>query len=153
MFKNDNSNFKAMNKPYDSSLSHYDIFGRKVVKEYITKNTNLTVIDNPDIYGVDLLFYKKENLVAYGEVEVRSSWKSKKFPFQNLNVPFRKDKFFAFEIPTYFFSVNQNGTAMFICLGEVIKKCKIENSPNKYLKYESFFKVPLKYLQFIDLDI
>ena len=47
-------------------------------------------------FGVDLKVYDKEdNLVKNVEVEVRISWKSDfKFPFDTVNIPERKRKFF-----------------------------------------------------------
>jgi len=108
--------------------------------------------DNPNRYGVDLHLYKDDLLVGYAEVEVRLSWKTVEFPYEDLNVPARKKKLLTQELPTYFFSVNKDGTALFHCEAAAVLDSEIKESRNKYVyQGELFYKVPLDRLSHICL--
>ena len=143
----------VVNKKFEQSLhDQYDERGRKIVKDYFKNKFNYNVIDNPNIYGVDLIIYRENKIVGYAEVEVRNSWNTDKFPFDTLNVPLRKKKLFENELPTYFFSVNCIHTRMFCCDAEIIMGCEIKENKNKYVKKdEYFYKVPVDKLKLIKL--
>lgn len=143
-----------MNKQFSQSLhDQCDEFGRDVVKKFAQSFWNVEVIDNPDKYGIDLIFMKDGKPTAYAEVEVRLSWKTKEFPYLDLNVPFRKKKLLSnTDLPTFFFSVNKDGTALFHCDAEAVLSSDVEESRNKYVgKGERFFKVPLHLLDYVVL--
>jgi hypothetical protein len=143
-----------MYKPYDPELQHFDNAGRDIVKAFIQKTSGgkIVVEDNPDQYGVDLVMKKRGEIIGYAEVEVRVSWKGKVFPFPDLNVPSRKAKLLKNKAPTYFFSINNDHTAMFFCEGGVILDSPKKMSPNRFLSEELFFKVPLSKLRYVDLE-
>ena len=143
-----------MYKPYDPELQHFDDAGRDIVKGFIQKTSGgkIVVEDNPDQYGVDLVLKKKDEIIGYAEVEVRRSWNTKAFPFPDLNVPSRKAKLLKNKATTYFFSINNDHTAMFFCEGRVILDSPLKMSPNRYLSEEYFFKIPLSKLMYIDLE-
>ena len=141
------------NKRFDQSLhDQYDNPGREVVKFYFSSKLNITAKDNPNVYGVDLLLYKNESLVGYAEVEVRNNWKTDAFPYDTLNVPYRKKKLLENELPTFFFSINHIKTRMFCCKAEDVLKCELKENPNKYVKSdEYFYKVPVCVLKSIEI--
>lgn len=142
------------NKKFDQSLhDQYDASGREVVKSFFHSKLNIIAKDNPNLYGVDLLLYKNKTLVGYAEVEVRNNWKTDNFPYDTLNVPYRKKKLLENELPTFFFSINSIKTRMFCCKAENIIECEIKENPNKYVKSdEYFYKVPVSILKSISIE-
>jgi len=142
-----------INKKFDPSLHNkYDDVGRTVVKNYFKSKLNIDAIDNSDIYGVDLILTKNNNVVGYAEVEVRNNWDKDNFPFDTLNVPSRKKKLLENEMPTFFFSVNKILTRMFCCKAEIVLQCPLVENKNKYVKDgEYFYKVPVNDLKLIIL--
>jgi len=124
----------------------YDGFGRQIVKKYL-RGRGIIAINNPDIYGVDLILLRGCRRIGYGEVEVRSSWRGYKFPFSDLNIP-DKEHLFRQDLPVYFFSVNNEGTAMFICNAKrILAKDKVLLS-NKYKENEPFYKMEIPELEY-----
>jgi hypothetical protein len=142
----------GMNKKFSPELhDEFDVFGREIVKKFISKAWKLEARDNPDQYGIDLVLYKNDTIVGYAEVEVRTNWNALNFPFDELNVPLRKGKLFNNDLPSLFFSVNQPGTALMYCSSDLVMRSRIENSPNKYMRAEQFFKVPVEKMKFVIL--
>jgi hypothetical protein len=143
-----------MYKSFDKELwLQYDELGRNTVKDFIERTWNIEVRDNPDKYGVDLLLYSNDKLQGYAEVEVRNSWKSKLFPFNDLNVPSRKEKLLNNSLPTFFFSVNKNANALLFCKAEDVLSSPLVENKNKYIsKGELFYKIPLDKLNYVDLE-
>lgn len=141
-------------KQFDQILhNQYDNAGREVVKSYFSSKLKITAKDNPNLYGVDLILYKDNKMVGYAEVEVRNNWKTDAFPYDTLNVPYRKKKLLENDLPTFFFSVNHIKTRMFCCKAEDILECEIKENPNKYVKSdEYFYKVPVSRLKIIRID-
>ena len=142
-------------KRFDKTLhDQYDNAGREVVKNYFSSKLNITAKDNPDLYGVDLLLYRDNELIGYAEVEVRNNWKTNAFPYDTLNVPYRKKKLLDNDLPTFFFSVNSIKTRMFCCKAENVLGCEVKENPNKYVKSdEYFYKVPVSILKTIELRV
>jgi hypothetical protein len=140
-------------KRFDQSLhDQYDNAGREVVKTYFHNRLDIDAKDNPNEYGVDLLLYRNDKLIGYAEVEVRNNWKTDAFPYDTLNVPYRKKKLLDNDLPTFFFSVNNIRTRMFCCKAEDVLNCEIKENPNKYVKSdEYFYKVPVSILKTIDI--
>ena len=141
------------NKSFDKDLfDTYDKMGRDIVKSFVGQ-WGMIAEDNPDKYGVDLLLYSDAGLVACAEVEVRNSWKTVEFPYEDLNVPHRKKKLLENnELDTWFFSINASGSALFFCKGEDVLDSDVKESRNKYVyKGEHFFKVPLDKLTHVVL--
>jgi hypothetical protein len=142
----------GMNKKFSPELhDEFDVFGREIVKKFLAKTMKLEARDNPDQYGIDLVLYKNDTIVGYAEVEVRTNWNALNFPFDDLNVPLRKGKLFNNDLPSLFFSVNQPGTALMYCSSDLVMRSRIENSPNKYMREEMFFKVPVEKMKFVIL--
>jgi hypothetical protein len=140
------------NKRFDKELfDKYDKMGRDIVKSYVGQ-WGMVAEDNPDRYGVDLNLYADGKLVGVAEVEVRNSWKTVEFPYEDLNVPHRKKKLLENDIDTFFFSINAEGSALFFCKAEDVLSSEVKESRNKYVyKGEHFYKVPLDKLTHVAL--
>jgi hypothetical protein len=142
-----------MDKKFDKNLhEQYDKFGKDKVIELFEKHYKIKLVENEDIYGVDLVAYKDNKKIGYVEVEVRNSWKTDLFPFETLNVPERKRKLLINNMKTYFISVNKNGSMAFICTAKRVLASDLRESKNKYVESgEKFFKVDLKDMVLIKL--
>jgi hypothetical protein len=101
-------------------------------------------------YDCDLDVYEKGALIAHVEVEKRSHWTGD-FPFATVNVPTRKRKFFLLDLPTLLFSVKADFTQALYTRGDIILDSPIVDNPNRYLKEEKFFSVPLRYWKLVTL--
>ena len=96
-------------------------------------------------YGVDLKLFNGDNiLIKTAEVEVRRNWSNdSKFPFDTLNIPYRKKKFFTNNICEYV-SINRLFTRCLLIKEKDILNSPIEENKNKYVKNgERFFKVDI----------
>jgi len=96
-------------------------------------------------YGVDLKLFNGDNiLIKTAEVEVRRNWSNdSKFPFDTLNIPYRKKKFFTNNICEYV-SINRLFTRCLLIKEKDILNSPIEENKNKYVKSgEKFFKVDI----------
>lgn len=96
-------------------------------------------------FGVDLKVYDKEdNLVKNVEVEVRISWKSDfKFPFDTVNIPERKRKFF--DGNCLYISINKNCNRCLVIEDKTILDSPVVENPNRYVSSnEYFFQVPVE---------
>lgn len=84
-------------KQYDPRGTLLDALTRDIAIDLLVNVYKVTPKHNPDIYGVDLLVYKDNNLKGYVEVEVRKAnyWNGTKFKFKSLHVPARKYKVLA----------------------------------------------------------
>lgn len=130
-------------KPFSASLhKKNDPKSRRVVKEYLQKK-DIDLEDNPDKYGVDLI--SKDGTVKV-EVEHRLSWQGPEFPFNEINVPERKGKFFGDKEVSYAI-LNKEYTHIGIIPNKKLRKYltaeNLKENPNKYVKAgELFYKVP-----------
>ena len=67
---------------------------------------NIKIVEGTE-YGVDLKLFEDDILIKTAEVEVRHSWgNDSKFPFNTVNIPYRKKKFFTNNICEYI-SINR----------------------------------------------
>ena len=129
----------------------YDKIGKKTVIKWICENSEFTAIENPDRFGIDLIIYKGDKEYAYAEVEVRPAWEGMVFKYDDLNVPYRKVKYFSPKKKCLFFAINKNLTAMFFCSGKKVLESPSAILDNKYEKNEKFFKVKLSDLRYKEL--
>jgi len=138
-------------KRYDQKLhDKYDGPGREAVKKFLSKK-GIKAEDNEDKFGVDLILYKDGEKKGYAEVEVRPIWKGPNFPFSDLNVPCRKEKYLSNDKKTLFFSVNNEKTHLFWCDAEKVLESRRAIVDNKYVKNEEFYKVELKDLNYEEI--
>lgn len=115
---------------------------RKVVKEYFNRN-NIPLEDNIDKYGVDLM--SKDGTLQI-EVEHRLVWDGAEFPFDEVNVPERKAKYFV-ENHICYVILSKDYSHIGLIDGKTLRKYltidSLQESSNRFVKKgEMFFKVP-----------
>ena len=104
---------------------------------------NIKIVEGVE-YGVDLKLFEDDTLIKTAEVEVRHSWgNDSKFPFNTVNIPYRKKKFFTNNICEYI-SINRLFTRCLLIKEKDISSSPIEENKNKYVKRgEKFFKIDI----------
>ena len=137
-----------MIKPFSQSLhDKYDKLGRFAVK-WLFSSDIIEYVDNPDVYGVDLLGYNvyTEDICRHVEVEVKASWEEGPFPYKSVNIPFRKKKFFTEPTEVWFCMVRADGNALIaIDSTDLLWNAEIVEVKNKYNKRgEPFYRVPIE---------
>lgn len=102
-----------------------------------------TIIENPKKRGVDLLVYKDGEHVLNIEAEIKRVWRSKKFPYDNVQFPERKEKFAQLDLPTIFLMFNHDlSTYLCVLNGDLLDSPKKMVS-NRFVRFgEYFFQVP-----------
>lgn len=135
-------------KKFDQQLhDKYDPPARAAVSAWLNNIWGLDCIDNPDIYGTDLLAYRAGKLVGSVEVEVRQ-W-TPFCPFDTIHVPVRKKHML--EVPnTLFFALTQDmKNAYWIKGSEVFQFSTWEMKDET--KHELYYDVPKKLFKYVDL--
>ena len=122
--------------------SQNDPKSRKIVIEYFKKQ-GIILRNNENKYGVDLV---SEDGKHQYEVEHRLIWETEEFPYDEINVPERKAKFFVDKCVSYVILSRDYSQLGMINGKELAKHIKDENlkeSSNKYIREgEYFYKVP-----------
>lgn len=137
-------------KKFDQSLhDENDGPAKDAVMAYIKRAWQLDPREGGK-YDVDIDVYERGALIAHVEVEKRSHW-VKDFPFHTVNIPIRKRKFFLLDLPTLLFSVKADLTQALYTKGDIILDSQVINNPNKYLRDEQFFSVPIRYWKLVNL--
>ena len=97
--------------------------------------------ENPNIYGQDLIAEGSKGKF-YVECEVKTVWDTDKFPFDTVQLPERKSKFFT--SPTLFFIWNKMLTTALLFKSNDIKDLTPVEVSNKYITSgEFFYQIPL----------
>lgn len=102
--------------------------------------------DSTTRYHIDREGYRNGSHVVNVEVEIKQHWKDghESFPFEDINLPLRKSKYFELDLPTYFviFSADCRGGMIFS--DRTAKNSPQVEVPNRYVpKGELFYKIPL----------
>jgi len=135
-------------KKFDQGLhDRYDPPARAAVSAWLNNIWGVDAVDNPDIYGTDLVIYRAGKHVGYVEVEVRS-W-TPYCPFKTIHVPGRKKHMLEVE-NTLFFALTHDMTHAYW-----IKGSKVFSHPHVELKdeekHEFYYDVPLELFKYVDL--
>ena len=106
-------------------------------------------IENPDLFGVDLLVEGKNK--SFGcEVEVKLGWHGPEFPFPSLRLPYRKKKFT--DSPCHFFVLNQSMTHAALISRRSVLASPVEIVSNvKVPSGEKFYIVSNQAIQLVNL--
>jgi len=97
--------------------------------------------ENPNIYGQDLIAEGSKGKF-YVECEVKTVWDTDKFPFDTVQLPERKSKFFT--SPTLFFIWNKPLSSAIMFKSNDIKDLTPVEVSNKYITSgELFYQIPL----------
>jgi len=135
-------------KKFDQDLhDKYDPPARAAVAAWIDMKWGLQALDNPDIYGTDLIVHRNGKPVGFAEVEVRQ-W-NPSCPFDTIHVPVRKKHML--EAPkTLFFALTQDMThAYWIKGNDVFAHPCWEMKDDT--KHELYYDVPKLLFKFVDL--
>jgi len=130
-------------KRFDKTLhQNNDPKSRQVVKEYFSTH-GILIKDNPDKYGVDLI---SDDGTLQVEVEHRLVWVNDDFPYETVNLPERKAKYFVANSVAYVI-LSKDYSRMGIIDGKTIMKYivdeNLKESSNKFVrKNEYFYKIP-----------
>jgi hypothetical protein len=121
-----------------ASISYDGVTGEIVMGDF-----SCLLFDNPNKYGVDLI---SKDATLQVEVEHRVIWKHEEFPFEDVNVPERKMKFFT-ENHICYAILSSDYSHIGLIDGKTLRKHLVEDnlkeSSNKYMKEgEYFYKVP-----------
>ena len=121
----------------------FDAAAESVAQSFLQR-LGYTCIENPDVYGIDLLIESKE----FGcEVEVKQSLHGADFPFPSLHLPYHKKKFT--EGSTFFFVFNNSMTPAPIVCRKVVVASQINLIKNYKIPIgEQIYCIPAERLQF-----
>jgi hypothetical protein len=136
----------GVKKRFDRNLYKlYDELAKDATRLY-NKKLGKSVSDNTNRYRQDLVC--DDYLL---ECEVKLVWEGDEFPYENVQLPQRKQKFF--DSPTQFYIWNKSLTRAATFWSEEIKDLSPVEVPNKYVyKGEYFFQIPLDRVTFVSLE-
>lgn len=134
---------KSEYKEFSKALfQRNDPKSRKIVMEYFKKR-KISLVHNENKFGVDLV---AEDGSMSVEVEHRNSWQNAEFPFDTVNVPERKAKYFV-ESNVHYAILSKDYSHIGMIAGKELRKYITESTltecSNKFIKEgEFFYKVP-----------
>lgn len=139
---------KGEYKPFDKDLYSKHDGAKNVILDWLTSK-GYTAMINPDKYGPDILIEDAKSGYEFFYVEVmqKMGWKGENFPFPDLNIEERKEKFLALGKPIIFAIVNADATHALMASGRDVCECPKAQVRNKNISSgELFFKVPKEML-------
>ena len=139
-------------KRFDRELfEKYDKAAREVTTK-VLKAKGYDVVEHPDRYAQDLIAYMPlDDYEFHVECEVKRVWKDDTFPYDSVQLPTRKEKFFDGKTQFFIWNLPMTHAATFWCY-DVANLTPVE-VPNKYMyKDEYFFQIPLDKVEFISVD-
>lgn len=131
-------------KRFDRELyNEYDKKARVATMEYL-KSIGFEVCEHPNRYAQDLIAFSPiDNYEFHVECEVKLVWDSEEFPYDTVQLPQRKQKFF--DGNTKFFIWNKPLTKAITFWDSEISDLIPVEVPNKYVhKGEYFYQIPLE---------
>jgi hypothetical protein len=136
----------GVKKRFDRSLYKlYDELAKDATRIYY-EGLGLKLQDNPDKYRQDLMC--DDYLI---ECEVKLVWETPEFPYDTVQLPQRKNKFFGRK--TQFFIWNKDLTTAATFWSHDIKDLEPVEVPNKYVyKGEYFYQIPLALVTFVTIE-
>lgn len=139
-------------KRFDPKLyEENDAIAKDFVKNLL-KGTEFQAIDNIKKRGVDMLAYKDSLHICNLEVEIKRIWKDKDFPYSNVQIPVRKEKYAVLEKPTIFVMLNNTQSDYLAFTNTVMLAAPKAEVPNKFVfKGEYFYQIPKDQVVFNDL--
>ena len=121
----------------------------KSVAQSFWQRLGYQCIENPDVYGVDLLVKGKGKKFG-SEVEVKQSRHGAEFPFPSLHIPHRKKRFT--EGSNSFFVLNNGITHAAIFSRKIVIPSPVDLIKNyKVPTGKQFYCIPVAQVQFINL--
>lgn len=138
-------------KRFDRELyQQYDQRARETTTKYLT-TLGYLVEDHPDRYAQDLIVYSAPDKIEYlAECEVKLVWQGDMFPYDTVQLPERKGKFF--DELTRFFIWNKELTHAMTFFSATIAELDPVEVPNKYVHSgEFFYQIPLDLVEKVEL--
>ena len=128
---------KAFNKEL---YQQYDELAKKKTTEHL-QSLGCQVVPHPNRYAQDLMAKTEMNKFMV-ECEIKIVWKTDDFPYETVQLPERKSKFFA--SPTLFFIWNKTLSSAIMFKSDDIKHLTPVEVSNKYITSgEFFYQIPL----------
>lgn len=137
-----------VNKRFDKELFESNDKQAKEAVEHLKKVFGVDEFrDGANRYSIDRIGYRNETPCINVEVEIKQHWPCghEPFPYEEVNLPQRKNKYFNLPLPTFFviFSADCQGAIIFS--DKMVKDCSLEEVPNKYVPTgEYFYKIPIE---------
>ena len=143
----------GVTKPFSQSLhAKNDPKSRKIVKDFFAER-GVELVDHPNKYDIDLV--SKDGTIRV-EVEHRLNWSDPVFPFDEVNVPQRKAKFFEAGNTHYVILSKEYTHIGFISAEKIQKFIKpkfLKESANRFVAEEEYFyKVPKTSFEFYEIQ-
>jgi hypothetical protein len=131
-------------KPFDpKSHDKYDIIAKNKFISYLKENGYIDAIENPNKYGIDILATHSDGSLHKYDVEVKTGWKVRYFPWTGLHIPERKRKF-AEPTNQYFVVMNEELKHAFIVSGAKYLECERIIKDTVNMPADNFVEVPVK---------
>jgi len=129
-------------KRFDRELfQKYDQLARVVTTTYL-ESLGFEVQEHPDKYAQDLLAFKGDAGHCV-ECEVKLVWEGEDFPYPNVQLPKRKDKFF--NVDTQFFIWNKPLEYAMTFWSYDVATLEPVEVPNRYVHSgEYFYQIPME---------
>lgn len=130
-------------KTFDSKLYNiHDNVKKNILDYFAQKGVKATI--NEDKYGPDLIVVI-DSQEYYCEVQQKMAWKGDNFPYKELNIEERKEKFLKLDKPIFFCVVNAEKTHALFTSGKIVSGCPKKSVSNKNISHgELFFRVPIE---------
>ena len=139
-------------KRFDKSLYEaYDQRARDVTTAYLA-SLGIAAEPHPNRYAQDLIAYNPfTNTEYHVECEVKIVWEGTEFPYENVQLPKRKHKFF--DGQTQFFIWNEPLTHAASFWDYDISELIPVEVPNRYVsKGEYFYQIPLELIEWVGYE-
>jgi hypothetical protein len=125
---------------------------RHVVKKFFEER-GVRLIDNQDEYGIDLVSIDGSAKI---EIEHRLVWTGKEFPFDEINLPERKTKFFLKNQGAYYVILSKDYSRMGMISGKnmlnYLNNKNLKESSNRFVTGgELFYKIPKSEFGWLDI--
>lgn len=136
-------------KRFDRELfAEYDKKARDATMAYY-KDIGFDICEHPNRYAQDLIaFSPLDDFEFHVECEVKIVWDSDEFPYDTVQLPQRKQKFF--DGKTKFFIWNKSLTTAVCFWDSVISELIPVEVPNKYVhKGEYFYQIPMESVEIV----
>ena len=141
-------------KPFNKDLFElYDAKAKILARIFLNDMyPSAKIAENSDPYGVDLIVWGKDLPLAFAEVEVKTSWKGKYYPWDNIRISYRKHRIIEEArrkaIPTWVLVCNRSCKRLAALQTPEIRLSRVIRVSNQYVKNELFYSVSTKYAFF-----
>jgi len=134
-----------MKKPFSKELhDQNDGPARARVRQSFAEMWGLNLVDNPDIFGPDLIAYRGSVFQGFVEIEVKHNWTGARFPFKTVHIPSRKERIFQHR-PMIFVVMNKEmNRFIWFKLDDVVAGARVKKKTRMTNFDESFIELPCK---------